>query len=343
MQLAERVDPGRLDRVVGRDADAADRAVALQPDHPALLRLRDERLLLRLGREPEDDVHDRAALPLDRAAEEPGVRVDDARRASPPSRGCGPPSRRGRPRPSARRGRCGPCRRRRSAACCRATCSPRACGTGRSWGCPCAPSRRARARRSRRRGPTGRCSSARRRRRGRSATRRTSARGSRSTCRTTSGAPPVGGNGRDGSTSNSTPWMVSFDVQWRYAARGVGFTSAGSGDADVALLLALAGPGRAGDVDVAVEEVRDRLRLGDRLLAPRAGHDVVRDRAVLEEVHRDLREQLRGAALEEEHLVRVADAEQLAQRARSPRRGPSRSPCRGGCAPSPTCRCRRSR
>jgi hypothetical protein len=83
--------------------------------------------------------------------------------------------------------------------------------------------------------------------------------------------------------------------------------------ADVALLLPFARPGGGGDVHVGVEQVRDGLGLGERLLAPRAGHDVVRDRALVEEVHRHLREHLRGAALEEEHLVAGGDAEQLAQ------------------------------
>ena len=45
---------------------------------PLLLRLRDEALLLRLRRQAEDDVHDRAALPSTGHRKKPGVRVDGA-------------------------------------------------------------------------------------------------------------------------------------------------------------------------------------------------------------------------------------------------------------------------
>ena len=110
-----------------------------RPDHALLLRLRDEPLLVRLGREPEHDVHHRAALLLDRAAVERAVRVDGA---VEPRRLLAVPRldrRRARRAPSARRARCGSGRCRTSAACCRATCSRRACGAGRSSGCPCGP------------------------------------------------------------------------------------------------------------------------------------------------------------------------------------------------------------
>ncbi len=126
-------------------------------------------------------------------------------------------------------------------------------------------------------------------------------------------APRLSGTAARDRRRTATPWMVSLLVRCRYAARGVAFDLRRLRHAHVALLLAVAAPGRAGDAGVGACERGDDLRLGERLLAPRAGHDVVGAAALGEEVHRDLREQLRRATLEEEHLVRRGHGEELAQ------------------------------
>ena len=65
--------------------------------------------------------------------------------------------------------------------------------------------------------------------------------------------------------------------------------------------------GRGGDADIA-----KALRLLDRLLRPGTGDDVIR-RTPRQQVHRDLRELLRRPALQEQHLVLLGDAHQIAQ------------------------------
>ena len=55
------------------------------------------------------------------------------------------------------------------------------------------------------------------------------------------------------------------------------------------------------------------LGLADGLLAPVAGDDVVRGAIRRRDVERHRRELQRGAALQEQHLVVVRHAEQLAQ------------------------------
>src|SRR5262249_7286672 len=72
----ERGNPGRLDRVVQRDADPAHAPVALQAEHAALLRPFEELLLQRLVRQTKDRVHHRATAGFDRAAVKIGVLVD---------------------------------------------------------------------------------------------------------------------------------------------------------------------------------------------------------------------------------------------------------------------------
>ena len=81
----------------------------------------------------------------------------------------------------------------------------------------------------------------------------------------------------------------------------------------VAVQFPFAGCGRmievarfAGGDDV---ELAHLLAEARRLLAPLAADEVIG--AVVQEVHRDDREQLRSAALHEEHVMRIADAQQL--------------------------------
>ena len=84
------------------------------------------------------------------------------------------------------------------------------------------------------------------------------------------------------------------------------------GDADVALLLAIAGAGGLGR-DRGSQHGRHHLALADRLLAPGAGDQVLGRLALLHEVHGDLGEEHGGAALQEEDLVRGRHGEQVAQ------------------------------
>ena len=86
----------------------------------------------------------------------------------------------------------------------------------------------------------------------------------------------------------------------------------GGRDADVALLLAVAGAGGLGR-DRAAQHGRHHLGLADRLLAPGAGDQVLGRLALLHEVHGDLGEQGRRPALEEEDLVGGGNGEELAE------------------------------
>jgi len=87
----------------------------------------------------------------------------------------------------------------------------------------------------------------------------------------------------------------------------------GERQAHVLLLLALAHAGRARHPGPASQHGRGCLAFREGLLAPRARDDVLGRLPLLDEVHRDLREELGGASLHEEHLVAVRDPEQLAQ------------------------------
>jgi hypothetical protein len=70
----------------------------------------------------------------------------------------------------------------------------------------------------------------------------------------------------------------------------------------------LPGLAAGGDVDLDI-----RRGLGRRLLAPVAGDDVIGAIVIAGEVHRDLREMLGGAALQEQHGVVVRDRGEFAQ------------------------------
>ena len=110
-------------------------------------------------------------------------------------------------------------------------------------------------------------------------------------------------SGTAGVVGNSTPWIVSFDVMWRYARPSVdrGQDLVVSRDPDEPVVLA--GPHDARRTLL--------LRFLHRLRAPRSG-DHVRGGAVVtsEEVHRHHRELHRRPALAEHHVVRVRDREQ---------------------------------
>src|SRR3954469_7555981 len=69
-------------------------------------------------------------------------------------------------------------------------------------------------------------------------------------------------------------------------------------------MIEVAGLAAGDDVDLA-----DLLAEGDGFFAPLAAGEVVGAR--VEEVHGDQREKRGSAALEEEHIVRIAEAEQL--------------------------------
>ena len=83
-------------------------------------------------------------------------------------------------------------------------------------------------------------------------------------------------------------------------------------NADVLLLLAGAFARIASDVHARSEHLSDDGSLGDRLLPQAPRHDVVRGLSRGDEVHGDLREELRRSPLDEQDMVRVGDAEELA-------------------------------
>ena len=92
---------------------------------------------------------------------------------------------------------------------------------------------------------------------------------------------------------------------------GVDLPLSGGGDACVALLLAFPDGGRL-DRYAGAEQGRDDLGLAERLLSPGPGDQVLRAFSLLQEVHRDLGEQRRGAPLDQKHLVSRRYAEKLA-------------------------------
>ena len=113
----------------------------------------------------------------------------------------------------------------------------------------------------------------------------------------TSGASPDAG-----SRCHWVPSIVLFEVMWTYAAPGVN-----SHSASVGIRSNGAPSGQARHVDVP-----DPPGLLDGLLGPGAGVDVVRRRALGQEVHRDHGELEARAALQEQDLVAVRDAGQPA-------------------------------